>query len=260
MRIRNLYLITVLLLPLTLLQPHGVGAASGAGNPSVGGPAAPLDSNGASAVSGTVKMVGQAPKLASINMAQEPACAKMHGTQMTSGEVVTGADGTLGNVIVYVSSGLGDRAFGPPSQPAIIDQKGCVYSPHIIALQANQKLEVVNSDQTSHNIHPLPVNNREWNKSQPPGMPPIEATFAREEIAIPVKCNVHPWMKSYIAVFKHPYFAVTGKDGGFELRNLPPGTYTITAWHEKFGATEQKITIGANEAKKLDFVLKARSY
>jgi hypothetical protein len=127
-----------------------------------------------------------------------------------------------------------------------------------LAMQANQKIQIVNSDKTSHNIHPLPVNNREWNKSQPPGEPPIEATFAREETAIPVKCNEHSWMHAYIAVFKHPFFTVTAKDGKFELKDLPPGQYTISAWHEKFGSVEQKLAVGPKETKAVDLVFKAR--
>src|SRR5437667_273999 len=103
---------------------------------------------------------------------------------------------------------------------------------------------------------PVPKNNREWNKSQAPGAPDISDTFAREEVAIPVQCQVHPWMKSYIAVFKHPYFAVTGANGSFDIKNLPPGTYTLEAWHEKFGVSDQTVTIGAKEAKTVTFSFK----
>jgi hypothetical protein len=131
-----------------------------------------------------------------------------------------------------------------------------MYIPHVVAMQANQKLEVVNSDNTMHNIHPTPSINREWNKAQLPGSP-LEETFSREEVAIPVRCNVHPWMHSYIAVFRHPYFVVTGKGGSFELKNLPPGTYTLEAWHEKLGATTQTVTVGANETKSIDFTFKS---
>jgi plastocyanin len=103
----------------------------------------------------------------------------------------------------------------------VIEQKGCMYQPHIITMMANQTLEVINEDPTMHNIHPQPANNREWNKAEPPNSK-MEESFQREEIAIPVKCNVHPWMKAYVAVFKHPYFVVTGKDGRFDLMNVPP--------------------------------------
>jgi plastocyanin len=206
-------------------------------------------------VRGTVKFNGVAPKPTRIDMSADPNCTKAHPTPATIEDIVVDNDGGLANVIVYVSDGLGDKTFQPPAQPATIEQKGCLYHPHVVALQANQKLEVVNDDATTHNIHPMPNNNREWNKTQPHGML-VEETFAREEIAIPVKCNVHPWMKGYIAVFKNPYFAVTDKDGNFDLKDLPPGTYTIKAWQEKLGTQTQKVTIAAGQPAKLDFVFK----
>ncbi len=222
------------------------------------GPAAPVDTSTAGSVNGTVKLDGTAPKGRKINMAAEPICAAEHASNPAyDQEVVAGSGGSLENVIVYVKEGLGGRTFGAPKTPVTIDQKGCLYHPHVVALQAGQPLNVTNSDKTTHNIHPVPKNNREWNKSQGPGAPPIEETFGREEITIPVKCNVHPWMKSYIAVFKHPYFQVTGSNGSFELKNLPPGTYTIEAWHEKYGASDQNVTVGAKEAKTVNFVFKA---
>jgi len=193
-----------------------------------------------------------------LQMIGDPVCAKAHPSPVMSSEVETGAGGALENVVVYVSDGLpADQTFTPPAQPANLEQKGCLYNPHVVAVQSGQTLRVVNDDQTTHNIHLMPINNREWNKSQPPGVI-IEETIPRQEIAIPVKCNIHPWMKSYVAVFKHPFFAVTGKDGSFDLKNLPPGTYTIQAWHEKLGTSSQKITVGTNETKSLQFVFKSR--
>ena len=217
----------------------------------------PSNTAGAATVRGVVKFEGKAPKPTPINMAADPTCAKQHPTPVLSQDVVTDAKGGLQNVIVFVADGLGDRTFAPPSQPVAIDQKGCMYQPHVLAMRANQRLEVTNDDPTSHNIHPVPANNREWNKSEPPGSK-AEETFPREEIAIPVKCNIHPWMRGYVAVFKHPYFSVTSKDGSFDLRNLPPGTYTIKAWHEKLGTSTQKITVAANETKVIGFVLKSQ--
>jgi hypothetical protein len=134
-----------------------------------------------------------------------------------------------------------------------------MYDPHVLAVMAGQTLEVKNDDQTTHNIHPTPKDNRDWNQSQPPGATPIEQSFARPEFAIPVKCNVHPWMKSYIFVFKNPYYAVTSKDGKFELKGLPPGTYTIEAWQEKFGVVDQTVTIGPKESKDVNFTFKANA-
>jgi plastocyanin len=188
-------------------------------------------------------------------MAADPSCAKQHPTAVSSQEVVTDTKGGLQNVIVFVAEGLGDRSFDQPKESVVIDQKGCMYQPHVLAMRANQTLELLNHDPTSHNIHPVPATNREWNKAEPPGAK-AQQTFSREEIAIPVKCNIHPWMRGYIAVFKHPYFAVTSQDGSFGLRGLPPGTYVIAAWHEKLGTARQTITVGANESKVVDFVFK----
>ena len=222
------------------------------------GPApTPIDMSTVGAVSGAVKLDGTAPKPRRINMAAEPSCAAEHPTPPMDEEVLTGIGGTLGNVIVYVKEGLGNRTFETPKTLVTLDQKGCTYVPHVVALMAGQTLDVKNNDKVTHNIHPVPKFNREWNRSQPPGSGDIEDTFAREEIAIPVKCNVHPWMKSYIAVFKNPYFQVTGKDGTFDLKNLPPGTYTIEAWHEKYGTSDQTVTIGPKESKTVSFVFKA---
>jgi plastocyanin len=204
---------------------------------------------------GVVKFEGAAPKPSRIEMSQDPVCSKAHSTPPTTEEVVVGASGGLANVVVYISDGLTSHDFQPPQEPAVLEQKGCQYKPHVLAIQASQKLDVVNSDETTHNIHPMPNNNREWNMTQPHGMK-LEQTFAREEVSILVKCNVHPWMKGYIAVFKHPYFAVSDKNGDFELKGLPPGTYTITAWQEKLGTKMQKVTVGAGEAKTLEFAFK----
>jgi len=208
-------------------------------------------------VTGSVKLDGAAPKAKNINMAAEPACGKARTSPAMTEEVVTGDGGTLANVVVYVKSGLEGYSFPAPSGPAKIDQQGCQYHPHVVGLQVGQNLDVVNSDQTTHNIHPIPKENREWNESQPPGAAPIEKSFAREEIAIPVKCNVHPWMKAYMAVLPNPYFQVTDKDGKFDLKDLPPGTYTLSAWHELYGTSEQTVTIGPKESKSVTFTFKA---
>ena len=206
-------------------------------------------------LTGVVKFTGTAPKPTRIDMSADPICAKAHPTPVTTEDIVVGDNGGLANVVIYVSDGLGSNTFQPPQQPAVFEQKGCQYKPHVLAIQANQKLDVINSDDTTHNIHPSPNNNREWNMTQPHGMR-LEQTFAREEIAIPVKCNIHPWMRGYIAVFKHPYFIVTDKKGDFVLKDLPAGTYTITAWQEKLGTLNQKITVGAGESKTLEFTFK----
>jgi plastocyanin len=242
----------VLLLAGSLESSHlrSVAAAKSAAKP---------DAGSTGSVVGRVRLEGTKPESTRTNMMADPSCAKLHPGAVMSEDFVVGNEGTLENVVVFISDGINEKSFDVPAEAATIEQKGCIYKPHVIAMRANQKLKIVNSDNTLHNIHPVPANNREWNKAQPGGST-LEETFAPEEIAIPVKCNVHPWMRSYIAVFKHPYFAVTGKDGSFDLRNLPPGEYTVKAWHEKLGMMPQKITVAAGEAKKVEFVFKAPSH
>jgi plastocyanin len=246
MQTKKLISISALTLAVCISTPYAVRA---------GGAPASASATGAASVKGIVKFEGTVPKPKLISMSADPSCAKEHPSPVFAQEVVTDSKGDLENVVVFVSEGLGDRTFDAPTQPVVVEQKGCLYTPHVLAVRANQPLRVVNDDPTSHNIHPTPANNREWNKAEPPGSS-LDESFAREEIAIPVKCNVHPWMHGYIAVFKHPYFAVTGKDGSFDLSSLPPGTYTIKAWHEKLGTSTQTITISANETKEINFVFK----
>jgi len=214
-------------------------------------------SNGA--VSGKVTFTGTPMKPKVIDMSKEPFCAKLHAANPVSTEtVVTGANNSLANVVVYVSAGAND-AGTVPSQAVTYEQKGCQYIPHVLAMHVSQPLKIVNSDQTSHNIHPLPKANAEWNKSQPAGAPVIDAKFDKEEF-IPVKCNIHPWMHGYFVVLKTSHYAITKDDGSFSLPDLAPGKYTITAWHEKYGTQTQDVTITGTEAKTVDFTLKATPY
>ena len=245
MKRTNLFLLIALALTIFLSSRRVVQAGS---------PSSPTTGNGA-VIKGVVKFEGTLPKAKPISMAADQSCAKLHSGPVVDQEVATDSKGGLQNVIVFVAEGLGNQTFDPPTQAAVISQKGCEYEPHVLAVQANQPIEVVNHDPTAHNIHPMPANNREWNKAELPGAS-VEETFAREEIAIPVKCNIHPWMRGYVAVLKNPYFAMTRQDGSFDLPNLPPGTYTIKAWHEKLGISTQTITIGANQTKEVSFVFK----
>jgi plastocyanin len=212
---------------------------------------------GGGTVSGRVSFEGTPAKPHTIDMSQEPSCAKQYGKPVSAENIVTGPDNALENVVVYISAGAPDEP--PPAQPAVLTQKGCRYTPHILAFQVNQDFEIVNEDQTSHNIHTLPSSNREWNKMQPPGSPPIEDKYARPEF-IPVKCNIHPWMKGTLAVMKNSHYAITTGDGEFKLPNLPPGNYTITAWHESYGEQTQEVSITGPETKSLNFVFKAKPY
>ena len=216
-------------------------------------PSAPIDPATVGEITGKISFQGQAPAPVRIRMDAVPACTETNKEPVFSEEVVANDNGTLRNVFVYVKDGLGNRTFPAPSEPVVIDQRGCVYHPHVLGLVAGQKLSIKNSDPTNHNVHPMPAQNREWNKSQPPGAPEMVEEFPRPEIMIPVKCNVHPWMKAYVGVVKHPFFAVTDQTGSFSLKGLPPGEYTIEAWHEKYGTMEQKVTIGPSETKAADF-------
>jgi hypothetical protein len=208
-------------------------------------------------VTGKVTYEGTPAKMKPIDMSKEPSCAKMYATPQLVETVVTGAGNSLENVVVYVSAGAPDEE--APSTAATFTQKGCRYIPHLLAFRVNQELKIINDDQTSHNIHPLPKLNREWNKSQPPGTPPISEKYDKAEF-IPVKCNVHPWMHGTFAVLKNSHFAVTADGGSFSLANLPPGKYTITAWHESYGDQSQDVTISGTESKTVNFVFKAKPY
>lgn len=215
-------------------------------------PAAAVDPATAGTITGRVSFEGAKPKAKPIRMDQDAFCAKAHTTPISFEDVVVNDNGTLRNVLVYVKTGLEGRTFTAPTEAAKLDQIGCQYVPHVVSLMKDQKLDVVNSDNTNHNVNVLAEQNRPWNKSQAPNKSEVE-TFPREEIVIPVKCNIHPWMKSYIAVLSHPFHAVTGADGTFELKGLPPGDYEIEAWHEKYGTKTQKVTVAASESKAADF-------
>ncbi|HSA93846.1 MAG TPA: hypothetical protein VLE48_12610 [Terriglobales bacterium] len=222
--------------------------------------ATPIDPATVGSVSGTVKFEGTPPKAVRIDMSQDPAC-KATSTSPAMSEMVVVDKGNLANVFVYVKDGLGDRTFDVPTEKVTIDQHGCRYHPHVEGVMAGQTVEILNSDDTTHNIHPTPApasGNREWNESQAPKATPLEKTFAREELMLPVKCNQHPWMKMYINVVKNPFFAVSGADGTFEIKGLPPGEYTIAAVHEKLGEQTMKVTIAAKEAKTAEFSFKGQ--
>src|SRR6266581_1480205 len=193
----------------------------------------------------------QATSPAKIDMSQDPACK---GNNMS--ETIVADNGKLANVFVYVKDGLGDRTFDVPKDAVTLDQKGCQYHPHVLGVMTGQNIEIKNDDPTTHNIHPTPKDNREWNESQPPNAAPLEKSFAREEVMLPVKCNQHPWMKMYMSVVKNPFFAVTGADGKYEIKGLPPGDYTLAFVQEKLGEQDQKVTLAAKDSKTVDIAFK----
>lgn len=226
--------------------------------PPPGGAPTAIDPATVGQITGKVSFQGTAPKPKPIMMDQDPVCVKAHASEpahVEDGGV--NANGTLPNAFIYVKAGAEKYTFATPTNQAVLDQKGCMYQPHVLGVLVGQDVHIVSSDPTTHNIHPMPKDNREWNESQAPGAPPIDKTFAREEIMIPVKCNQHNWMRAYIGVMKSPFFAVTGSDGTFTIKGLPPGDYTIGAWTATFGEQEQKVTVGPKETKTVDFAFKS---
>jgi hypothetical protein len=213
-------------------------------------------------IAGTVKLEGTPPHMKGIDMSKDPYCVKQHENSPAHLEnVVVGQGGGLENVVLYISQGLsGAEASQVPSKEPVFDQKNCMYTPHVLAMDVNQKFKVTSSDQTTHNIHPLPnalAGNIPWNKSQPPGAPPIETSWKTEEVAVPVKCNIHPWMHGYFVVVKGPY-ATTDDKGAYTIENVPPGSYTVTAWQEEYGTQTQKVTVAAGKPATADFTFKAK--
>src|SRR5260370_5199013 len=213
--------------------------------------ATPIDPATAASVSGTVKFDGAAPKPAKIDMSQDSNCA---GSNTAENIGVSG--GHLENVFIYVKEGLGNRTFEVPKDAVTLTQSGCRYKPHVLGVMVGQTIAIVNGDPTTHNIHPTPKDNREWNESQAPKAPPIEKTFAREEILLPVKCNQHPWMRMFVNVVNKPFYAVSGPHGKFEINGLPPRAYTIAFVPQQLREQDQKVTLAAKDSKTVEVVFK----
>jgi carboxypeptidase family protein len=216
----------------------------------------PDEATGAT-LTGRVAFTGAAPIPRTIDMSANPQCERTHkGRTLSTDDVVVNPNGTLRNVFVWIKGGVPDQNWAVPAAPAAIDQQSCMYRPHVLGAMVRQNIQISNTDPVNHNIHPIPQINQEWNDTQSPGEAPKLYSFSKQEIMIPVKCNVHPWMRAYIGVVAHPFFAVTGDDGSFTIKGLPPGTYTIQTWHEKFGTRELQVTVGSKESKTVDFSYK----
>ena len=211
-----------------------------------------VDPATAATITGNVAFQGTAPEPESIDMAEEPTCAEKYADVPMTEKVVVNDNGTLANVFVYVKSGLPEMSFPTPSEPVVLDQDGCRYRPHVFGIQAGQTLAIRNSDGILHNINAKPSANRGFNISQPREMT-TEREFRVPEIMIPVECDVHGWMNAFVGVLDHPYFDTTGNQGSFGIGNLPPGTYTIEAWHEVYGTQTQEVTVGASESAEVTF-------
>jgi len=214
-------------------------------------PIAVVDPAKAGTISGTITFDGPPVKPVMIDMSQDPACPQ--GLQPSDGR----NSGGLPNVFVYIKEGLGNARFALPGTPQVLNQIGCRYVPHMMGVMVGQTLEIRNDDRAQHNVHPMPRANSEWNESQMPRGKPIIRVFQQPEMMMPIQCNQHPWMKTYLNVMDHPYFAVTSEDGRYEIRNLPPGEYTLAAMTEKRTEQTVKIKVGAQGSAKADFTFAA---
>ena len=207
----------------------------------------------ASSITGTVTFAGKVPNLKPLAMDADPVCAKKHAKPVPAEMLVLGNGNTMGNIMVWVSKGLpSGKTWPAPKTPVTLDQKGCVYVPHVMGIMVGQQYRILNSDGVLHNVHTLPKINKSFNKGMPPSLKEATTVFDKPEV-FQIKCDVHPWMSAYVGVFNHPFFSVTSTDGKFTLSGLEPGTYEITAWHERLGTQTASVTVGANDKKTQDF-------
>ena len=262
MRLRNAWVLGAALAVAT--AACGGGSSNTAATPGAAPAGAPagggqkVDPATTGTVTGTVSLDGTAPKNEAIKMNADPVCLREAKGTQTQETYMVGSDGkSLANVFVYVKDGLGNYVFDTPTDSAKIDQKECRYHPHVFGMRVGQPLEILNSDPTLHNIHAMPKANQEFNNGQPIQGMKMTHTFTAKEVMVPFKCDVHGWMNAYVGVLDHPYYAVTKDDGKFELKDLPAGTYTIEAWHEKLGTQTSSVTIAAKETKDVPFTFKA---
>lgn len=210
-------------------------------------------------ITGKVKFTGTAPRNPTIDMSEEAACKAKYTTPPTEENVVAGAANALANVFVYVKSGVpAGQTFPTPTTPVVMDQQGCRYHPHVFGAMVNQPIEVRNSDPLLHNIKAVAKKNRPFNVSQPTAGMKRNVTFSQPEVMVSLECNVHGWMHAYVGVRPDPFYAVSGPDGSFSITGLPPGTYTVEAWHEKFGTQTATVTIAGTESKTANFTFAAR--
>jgi plastocyanin len=217
----------------------------------IGATARPADTSG---VSGKVLFQGKAPTLHPINMDKDPVCASAETTPILPEDGRINSNGTLPNAFVYISKGSGNLNMSAPPNSVTLTQRGCAFKPHVLGIMVGQPLQVVTDDPTTHNIHLTAKDgNRDWNVTQQPGTPSVTTKFTHPAIMVPVHCNIHPWMEAFIGVVTNPYYAVTGDDGSFVIKNVPPGEYTLSVWTATFGTQERSVTVRANESTPLDF-------
>jgi hypothetical protein len=207
-------------------------------------------------VTGTINVTGTIPMLRRLDMSADPVCIQLNVKPRLDDLLVK--DNKVQNAFVYLKSEfLNAHRFAAPDSDVVLVQRNCYFSPRVLGVRAGQSLQIINSDPTVHNVHPTPKFNPEWNQTHPPDAPPIVKTFSRAEVLIPFKDNQHPWEKAYVAVMAHPFFAVSDESGRFEIRGLPPGTYTLVVWHERLGEQELEITVTPGEIRNADFTFDA---
>ena len=199
---------------------------------------------------------GIAPAIENIKTDADPKCKMQHPNGITPDQVIINSNGTLKNVFVYVKDGLNGKTFEPPKEAVVFNQQGCQYSPKVFGIQVNQPLEILNSDDTLHNVHALPTAGQGFNLGMPIKGMKLKKSFAKPEVMVKIKCEVHPWMSAFAGVLEHPYFGVTGDDGAAQIKDLPPGVYTVEAWHEKYGTQAQKVTV-TDQDQEISFPFKA---
>jgi hypothetical protein len=207
----------------------------------------------ASDVAGKINFKGTPPKAKKLKMTADAACVKANPGDVYEESVVTNDNGTLKNVFVYVKKGAEGKKFTAPTAPAVIDQHGCKYVPHVQGVMVGQSIEIRNSDPTLHNIHAMPKNSAQFNLGMPMKDMKMTRKFDKAEVMVKVKCDVHPWMSSYVGVLEHPYFGVSDDKGAVTLKDLPAGTYTVAAWHEKLGEQEQTVTVADGKPANVEF-------
>lgn len=209
-------------------------------------------------ITGKVHFEGTPPAPEKVDMGMDPTCSGDEAAVRANQPVQLNDDGTLKNVFVYVKEGLGGQTFEAPSEPVRLDQEGCTYNPRVFGVQAGRPVEIVNSDPTLHNVHAMPENQKPFNLGMPMQGMKIKKKFEKPEVMVEIKCDVHPWMRAYAGVVEHPYFSTTGDEGTFEIKDLPAGTYTLEAWHEKFGTRTEEITVAEDGPVQADFTFSAQ--
>ncbi len=204
----------------------------------------------------TGKIVYSGPKVSptAIKMNADPKCMAMHkGKEAYAEQLVVNPNNTLSDVFIYIKTGLEGKKFPTPTTKVTIAQEGCMYHPHVFGIMTKQPLEIINEDPTLHNIHALPKNSSQFNIAQPMKGMKTTKSFDKPEVMVKIKCEVHNWMAAYAGVLDHPFFAVSGDKGTYEIKNLPPGEYEVEAWQEKLGTKTMKVTVGASDTKTVDF-------